>query len=149
MIPYVTRLDLPATASSSGSDVQYDWSGADQLLKRRDALGELKAAKYKALYEGDNPGGVTAERRIRDLLASMENIQPVRVSRSSVEAKSQLDRGAVHGTHNPPKQDEEKKEEEKKDGAPPNNAAAVNTLRPRVKRDGIGGPFQSGGIMQS
>lgn len=100
----LSRVEYPSGQQSSSSGVNYDYSGADQILKRKDAISELQNAKLKALYEGDIAAGLSAGQRIRDLRASLSEIAPVRIESES--SKSEVGfQGPKLQTH-APKEDE-------------------------------------------
>lgn len=103
---YLLRASGPSSDQNFSESVTYDYSGADEIQKRQDEASTQAAARYKALYDGDIGGSVSAGQRIRDLLSSLGSIQPVRVARSDVSGGNEFTSGAFEGAHdqqmNPP-----------------------------------------------
>lgn len=94
---HITRMSGPSSSQSSSSSVSYDYSGLDEIAKRKDEARQLGAAKWKALYDGDVGGSVAAGDRIRSLLSSLSEIQPVRVASSSSSGSSDSKSGTIEG----------------------------------------------------
>lgn len=99
---YLLRASGPSVDNDFSESVSYDYSGADEIQKRLDEAQQQSAARYKALYDGDIGGAVAAGHRIRDLLASLGSIAPVRVRDRSVSGGSKVDTGAFEGEHDQP-----------------------------------------------
>lgn len=99
--PNLTRYSGPSASRSVSSSMSLDYSGADDLAKKQEALPAAQAAKYAALYGGDIPGSVAAQHRIRDLLDAINNPrQPlVRPSSQSQSASEDAAGPAVIGEH--------------------------------------------------
>jgi len=97
--PYLTRAQSSAPSQSQSESISYDYSGMDEINKRKDEASQLAGSKYQALYGGDVAGSVGAGQRIRSLLSSLKDIQPVRIS--SVSSSSNMDGGsqAIEGHH--------------------------------------------------
>jgi hypothetical protein len=75
--PYITKLSAPNSSQSSSSNETYDYQGADDLVKRQDAVAGLRDSKFKALYGGDIPSSVEAASRIRSLLDTIRAHDPL------------------------------------------------------------------------
>lgn len=96
---HITRASGPSSSSNSSNSVSYDYSGLDEINKRKDEAGQLEAAKSKALYDGDVAGSMSAGKRIRGLLDSLREITPVRVSNTSSSTSSDSNSGGFEGEH--------------------------------------------------
>lgn len=96
---HITRMSGPSSSSSSNSSISYDYSGLDEINKRKDEANQLGAAKWKALYDGDVGGSVAAGDRIRSLLSSLKDIKPVRVSSESSSSDSSSGAASFEGEH--------------------------------------------------
>lgn len=77
---YTTRFSGAGGSSSSGGSVSYDYSGLDEIRKRQNEANQLAVARQAQLYDGDIKGSMTGGQRIRYLLSSLSDIEPVRVS---------------------------------------------------------------------
>lgn len=111
--PYITKLSAPSSSQSSSSNETYDYQGADDLVKRQDAVAGLRDSKFKALYGGDIPASVEAAGRIRSLLDTIRahdplasELKPVRyvaplrrVASTSSSASSSGDGARLEGVH--------------------------------------------------
>ena len=86
------RLEGPSSSQKSDSSVRYDYSGLDLHLKQQDELAKLRNAKYQQLYSGDVPGSVSAEQRIRDLLAQLLPNAPGTTEQDPFQIPNQLRR---------------------------------------------------------
>jgi hypothetical protein len=97
--PYLTRAQSSAPSQSQSESISYDYSGQDEINKRKDEASQLAGSKYQALYGGDVAGSVGAGQRIRSLLSSLKDIQPVRIN--SISSSSNMDGGsqAIEGHH--------------------------------------------------
>lgn len=120
----IHTIEYPDFQQSSQSSRRYDYTGADQLLKRRDAIADLEASKLGALYDGDVKAGIEAGKKIRSLRASLAGIEPVRLESEGSEVSVRRDGGAVKG---PPtaRRDPDNKEDEGEMKPPPAAAAPV------------------------
>lgn len=96
---HVTSYKAPGSQSSSSEDYSLDYSGLDEIRKRQNEASATNAARYKALYDGDVGGSVSAGRRIRDLLSSIGSIEPVRVSSYRSSSSSDSDGPVIGGEH--------------------------------------------------
>jgi hypothetical protein len=96
---HITQATGPSSSSSSNSSISYDYSGLDEINKRKDEANQLGAAKWKALYDGDVGGSVAAGDRIRSLLSSLKDIKPVRVSSESSSSDSSRGATSFVGEH--------------------------------------------------
>ena len=63
--------------ASSSFSINYDYSGLDELIKRQDAVGDLRGAKRSALYGGDVAGAMAAGGKIRDLVSYIRAHNPL------------------------------------------------------------------------
>lgn len=99
---HLLRYSGPSADSDYGTSVSYDYSGAEEIQKRQDEAAQQSAARYKALYDGDVAGSVASGHRIRDLLSSLKDIDPVRVSNVETNVGSKFDTGAFEGQHEQP-----------------------------------------------
>lgn len=95
----LTKYSGPSGSRSQSESVSYDYSGADEIRKRKDAAGELGTSKWKALYDGDVSGSIESGRRIRDLMDSIKSIQPVRVASISSSSNSSNSGDSLEGYH--------------------------------------------------
>ena len=86
------RIEGPSSSQKSDSSVRYDYSGLDLHLKQQDELAKLRNAKYQQLYGGDVPGSVSAEQRIRDLLAQLLPNAPGTTEQDPFQIPNQLRR---------------------------------------------------------
>lgn len=98
--PYLTRVQSSAPSQDQSESINYDYSGQDEILKRKDEASQLAGSRYQALYAGDVAGSVGAGQRIRSLLASLKDIKPVRISSYSSSSKMDGGSGAIEGHHN-------------------------------------------------
>lgn len=96
---HLTRASGPSSSQSSSGSVSYDYSGLDEINKRKDEAGQLEVAKFKALYDGDVSGSLAASKRIRGLLNSLADLPPVRVSSQSSSSSADSSAGAFEGQH--------------------------------------------------
>jgi hypothetical protein len=96
---HLTAVTGPTSSSSSRSSTSYDYSGQDEINKRKNEAGQLTAAKKKMLYDGDVGGSMAAIDRIRTLLASLKDITPVRLASESSESSSSVDGADIQGYH--------------------------------------------------
>ena len=111
--PYITQFSGPSYSQSGSTQQSYDYSGADDLVKRQDAVTGLRADKFGALYGGDIPGSVQAASRIRGLLDAIREhdarasesrpiryVTPIsRVSSSSTSSSQSGSGSSLRGTH--------------------------------------------------
>lgn len=111
--PFLTQVSGPSFQQKTDSSVSYDYSGLDDHLKRQDAVGAMRDAKFAALYSGDVASSATARNKIRDLLGQVRAYSPnaterspvlqvaplVRVSSQSSGQSSSLDAGSFQGNH--------------------------------------------------
>lgn len=99
----LTQVAGPSASQDASQSATYDYSGADDQIKRRDLLPQLVGQRYAALYGGDIPGSVAAGHQIRDLIDSIRNPrQPmVRVSSQSSSGSSSYDSGGYAGSSDP------------------------------------------------
>lgn len=97
--PYLTSIQSSAPSQSQSESINFDYSGMDEIRKRKDEASQLASAKWQSLYGGDVAGSVGAGQRIRSLLSSLKDIQPVRVA--SYSSNSSMDGGSqtVSGHH--------------------------------------------------
>lgn len=107
----VTRYSNPSYSQSSSSSTSYDYSGQDEHIKRQDALGEMRDAKFGAFYDGDVKNSIGYGNKIRDLLKAVRAHSPfaserdpvqvvnplVRVTSQSSSSNSSGDGGTVEG----------------------------------------------------
>lgn len=100
--PYLTNVRTSTNAPSSSESISYDYSGADEIQKRQDEARQLAVGRYGQLYGGDVAGSVGAGQRIRDLLSSIKDIAPVRVSSSSSSRDGGGGSSELSGTHDEP-----------------------------------------------
>lgn len=96
---HLTRVQTSTDAPSSSESVSYDYSGLDEIRKRQDEANKLGIARYQQIYGGDVPGSVASGHRIRSLLSSLQDIEPVRVA--SVSSSQNMGGGSteVEGEH--------------------------------------------------
>lgn len=97
--PYLTRVQGSAPSQKQSESITYDYSGQDEINKRKDEASQLASSRYGALYSGDVAGSVGAGQRIRSLLSSLKDITPVRIS--SYSSSSDMDGGSqsIEGHH--------------------------------------------------
>lgn len=109
MPPYLTRVQQSTNAPSSSESISYDYSGLDEIRKRQDEANQLGIGRYQQLYGGDVAGSVSSGQRIRSLLSSLKDIEPVRVS--SVSSSQDMGGGSteIMGQHDEPKQEQPQK----------------------------------------
>lgn len=105
MPPYITGAKATTNAPSSSESISYDYSGLDEIRKRQDEANQLGIGRYQQLYGGDVAGSVGAGQRIRSLLSSLKDIEPVRVS--SVSSSQDMGGGSteITGEHDEPNTD--------------------------------------------
>jgi hypothetical protein len=96
---HITSYKAPGSQSSSSEDYSLDYSGLDEIRKRRDAASELEGEKQGALYRGDLEGSMKAGRRIKSLLSEIGNIEPVRLSSYRSSGSSDADGEVFGGEH--------------------------------------------------
>lgn len=101
---YLTNVRTSTNAPSSSESVSYDYSGADEIAKRKDEARQLAVGRYQQLYGGDVAGSVGAGQRIRDLLSSIKEIAPVRVSSTSSSSDGGGSSRELSGTHDEPRE---------------------------------------------
>jgi hypothetical protein len=103
--PYLTRVQQSTNAPSSSESISYDYSGLDEIRKRQDEANQLGIGRYQQLYGGDVAGSVGAGQRIRSLLSSLKDIEPVRVA--SYSSSQDMGGGSteVSGEHDEPKEE--------------------------------------------
>lgn len=77
---YLTAAKQTTNAPSSSESTTFDYSGADEILKRQGQAFALEAARQKDLYGGKVEDGIEKGRLIRGLVASLKDIQPVRIA---------------------------------------------------------------------
>ena len=106
MMHGISAIDYPGVKSSESGSRRYDHSGADQILKRQDAIAQLAADRLKSLYEGDIVAGLSAGRRIQALRDSIAGIAPVRVDQEAFERVVSGTGGSVRGASAEPKSSE-------------------------------------------
>ncbi len=102
MPPYLTRVQQSTNAPSSSESISYDYSGLDEIRKRQDEANQLGIGRYQQLYGGDVAGSVSSGQRIRSLLSSLKDIEPVRVA--SISSSQDMGGGSteVAGQHDEP-----------------------------------------------
>lgn len=96
---HVTSYKAPGASSSGSESYTLDYSGLDEIRKRQNEASATNAGKYKALYDGDVGGSVSAGRRIRDLISSIGSIEPVRMASYSSNSSSNSDGPVIGGEH--------------------------------------------------
>lgn len=99
---YLLKASGPSSKQGFSESISYDYSGQDEINKRKDEAGQQSAARYKALYDGDVGGSVAAGQRIRGLLSSLKDITPVRVASYSSNTDTSGDSGGFEGAHDQP-----------------------------------------------
>ena len=99
---YLTSARSTFNAPSASESVTYDYSGQDEILKRQDEARKLELGRYQQLYGGDVAGSVASGQRIRDLLASIKSIEPVRIASRSSSADGGGSSSAVEGDREDP-----------------------------------------------
>lgn len=97
--PYLTRVQGSAPSQKQSESITYDYSGQDEINKRKDEASQLASSRYGALYSGDVAGSVGAGQRIRSLLSSLKDITPVRISSYSSSSDMDGGSGAIEGHH--------------------------------------------------
>lgn len=96
---HITSYKAPSSQSSGSDSYSLDYSGLDEIRRRQNEASATNAARYKAIYDGNLSEAVMAGKRIRDLLGSMQGIEPVRMSSYSSNSSSSADGAAVGGEH--------------------------------------------------
>lgn len=84
------KYSFPSSSSSSSRSTSYDYSGFDDLVKRQDALGATRDARFSALYNGDIAGSVSAGNKVRDLLSAIRAHAPGATEHSAIQAVTPL-----------------------------------------------------------
>jgi hypothetical protein len=105
MPPYITGVRQDTNAPSSSESISYDYSGLDEIRKRQQQASELASGKWAQLYSGDIAGSVTSGQRIRSLLSSLNDIEPVRISSYSSNQDMGGGSSELTGSHDEPSQD--------------------------------------------
>lgn len=95
----LTKYSGPSGSQSQSESTSYDYSGADEIRKRKDAASDLATSKWKSLYDGDVSGSIESGRRIRDLMDSIRTIQPVRIASTSSSSNSSNSGDSLEGYH--------------------------------------------------
>jgi hypothetical protein len=99
----LTRYISPSASQSSGSTASFDYSGQDDLSKRKDALAQVRSKQFVDLYSGNIPGSVENSHVIRDLLDAINNPRTPLARVSSVRNDSASDvRGPSFEGDSPP-----------------------------------------------
>lgn len=98
---YSNTYSAPGGSSSRSSSTSYDYSGADEILKRANEANQLAVARQGQLYDGDIKGSMVGGQRIRYLLSSLKDITPVRVSSQSDSSSSNADGGSMKQEYAP------------------------------------------------
>lgn len=80
---YLTAAKQTTNAPSGSESTTFDYSGADEILKRQGQATTLEAARQKDLYDGKISDGLEKGKVIRGLIASLNSIQPVRIASHS------------------------------------------------------------------
>jgi hypothetical protein len=89
--PFVSLSARSSDPSAKASrSVSLDYRGLDDLIRKQDAVGGLRDAKFSANYGGDVAGSVTAGNQIRDLLQSIRSIDPGANERSPNRVRGPL-----------------------------------------------------------
>jgi hypothetical protein len=111
---YLTKYSGPSSSGEASSSVDYDHSGADELVKRNDEISKLQIAKNQALYT-DPLSAMSHGRRIADLVRMMGSIEPVRISRMSNSSGGRVEGASFEAGNLMPKKYRQPKEEEEGD----------------------------------
>lgn len=101
--PYLTSARRTVSAPGLRSSATYDYSGADEILKRKKEAGDLSAA-YSDQLMNDPLASVSTGQRIRNLLSSLNEIAPVRIASQSQDYDGPSDSAEFGGTHEEPKE---------------------------------------------
>lgn len=104
MPPYLTSVRGSTNAPSSSESISYDYSGLDEIRKRQDEANQLGIGRYQQLYGGDVAGSVSSGQRIRSLLSSLKDIEPVRISSYSRSDDGGSSSGEISGQHDEPQE---------------------------------------------
>jgi hypothetical protein len=88
----------PRAESQSSFSESYDYSGLEDHLKRQDAVGAMRDAKFAALYGGDLAGSVSAGNKIRELLSAVRQNAPGATERNPNQIAAPLVRVASRST---------------------------------------------------
>lgn len=99
---HITKYSGPSTSQSQSSSTSYDYSGLDEINKRKDEANQLAIARQAQLYDGDVKGSLSSGQRIRSLLSSLKDIAPVRVASQSDSSDSRYDAADFEGVHGDP-----------------------------------------------
>jgi hypothetical protein len=96
---HITSYKAPGSSSSGSESYSLDYSGLDEIRKRQNEASATNAGRYKALYDGNPGDAIAAGQRIRDLLGSLNSIEPVRMSSYSSNSSSNADGPVIGGEH--------------------------------------------------
>jgi hypothetical protein len=88
----------PRSESQSSLSETYDYGGLEDHLKRQDAVGAMRDAKFAALYSGDVAGSVSAGNKIRELLSAVRQNAPGATERNPNQIAAPLVRVASRST---------------------------------------------------
>lgn len=88
----------PRSESQSSLSETYDYGGLEDHLKRQDAVGAMRDAKFAALYGGDVAGSVSAGNKIRELLSAVRQNAPGATERDPNKIVAPLVRVASRST---------------------------------------------------
>jgi hypothetical protein len=101
--PYLTSARRTVSAPGLRSSTTYDYSGSDEILKRKKEAGDLSAA-YSDQLMNDPLASVSTGHRIRNLLSSLNEIAPVRIAGQSQDYDGPSESAELGGTHDEPKE---------------------------------------------